>query len=61
MTPREHEIALLAARGQTNAQIAEHLVLSVRTVETYVLRICRKAGVNRRTDLARVLALDDVS
>lgn len=31
--------------------------MSVRTVETYVLRACRKLGVERRTELARVLTL----
>lgn len=56
LTPRERDIAVLAARGQSNAQIAEELVLSVRTVETYVLRACHKLGVDRRTDLVRVIA-----
>lgn len=57
LTPREREIALLAAARWSNAEIAEELVLSVRTVETYVLRACRKLGVERRTELARVLTL----
>lgn len=55
LTGREREIAGLAARGLSNAQIAEQLVLSVRSVETYVLRACRKLGVTSRTDLAQVL------
>jgi DNA-binding CsgD family transcriptional regulator len=55
LTPREREVAILAARGRPNAEIANELVLSVRTVETYVLRACRKLGVNTRADLARVL------
>lgn len=58
LTPREREIAILAARGRTNSQIGRELVLSVRTVETYVLRACRKLGVDRRTGLAQVLTLD---
>ena len=58
LTPREREIAILAARGRTNAQIGRELVLSVRTVETYVLRACHKLGVDRRTGLAQVLTLD---
>jgi DNA-binding NarL/FixJ family response regulator len=58
LTPREREIAVLAARGQSNPAIAEALTLSVRTVETYVLRVYRKLGVNNRTALARVLGSD---
>ena len=34
LTPRESQIATLTARGLTNQQIADQLVLSVRTVET---------------------------
>jgi DNA-binding NarL/FixJ family response regulator len=56
LSPREREIAGLAARGATNADIAEALVLSKRTVETYVLRIYRKLGVNNRRGLAKALA-----
>jgi DNA-binding NarL/FixJ family response regulator len=55
LTPREREIAVLAARGLSNPAIAETLTLSVRTVETYVLRVYRKLGVNNRTGLAKVL------
>lgn len=55
LTAREREIAGLAARGLSNAQIAEVLVLSVRSVETYVLRACRKLGVTSRTELPAVL------
>lgn len=58
LTPREFEVAVLAAAGARNAEIAEQMVLSVRTVETYILRACRKLGVERRTELARVISLD---
>lgn len=59
LTPREREIAALAARGLSNPAIADALTLSVRTVETYVLRVYRKLGVNNRTGLARVLGSPD--
>lgn len=55
LTRREREVAMLAARGASNADIAAALVLSVRTVETYVLRACHKLGITSRTDLADVL------
>jgi DNA-binding NarL/FixJ family response regulator len=55
LTAREREIARLAARGLSNSEIAVALVLSVRTVETYVLRVYRKLGVHNRTGLAKAL------
>lgn len=55
LTPREREIAALAARGRSNPEIAETLTLSQRTVETYVLRVYRKIGVNNRRALAKAL------
>ena len=59
LTAREREIAVLAARGLSNPDIADLLVLSVRTVETYVLRVYRKLGVHNRTGLAKVLGNGD--
>jgi DNA-binding CsgD family transcriptional regulator len=61
LTPREREIAALAARGQSNPEIAEILTLSQRTVETYVLRVYRKLGVNNRRALARILGAESNS
>ena len=55
LTTREREIAGLAARGMTNRAIAAELVLSVRTVESCILRACRKLGVDSRQDLAQLL------
>jgi DNA-binding NarL/FixJ family response regulator len=51
LTPREAQIATLAARGLTNQQIADQLVLSVRTIETYIYRAMQKRRVNNRRDL----------
>lgn len=51
LTPREVQIAGLAARGLTNQQIADELVLSVRTVETYIYRAMSKRGVDTRQEL----------
>lgn len=48
LTEREREIARLAAKGLTNQQIADDLVLSVRTVESHMHRILRKTGADRR-------------
>ena len=51
LTRREAQIAALAARGLSNQEIADQLVLSVRTVETYVYRAMQKRGVSHRTEL----------
>ncbi len=51
LTRREAQIAALAAGGLTNQEIADQLVLSVRTVETYVYRAMQKRGVDNRHDL----------
>jgi predicted ATPase/DNA-binding CsgD family transcriptional regulator len=51
LTDREREIAGLVARGMTNREIAEKLVLSVRTVETHVSRVLTKLGLRTRGQL----------
>lgn len=48
LTPREYEIALLAAQGHRNADIAQRLFLSVRTVESHLYRAMRKLAVDRK-------------
>lgn len=48
LTTREREVAELVASGMSNRDIAAHLVLSVRTVESHVLNIMRKLGVSSR-------------
>ena len=52
LTRRETEVAMLAARGLTNRDIAARLCLSVRTVEVHVDHILTKLGFRTRTQLA---------
>jgi DNA-binding CsgD family transcriptional regulator len=52
LTPRECEIARLAAAGHTSGQIAERLFISVRTVDNHLGRIYLKLGVAGRAELA---------
>jgi DNA-binding CsgD family transcriptional regulator len=52
LSPREHQIAQLVASGCTNREIAEELMLSVKTVETHLGRAYAKLGVSTRSALA---------
>jgi DNA-binding NarL/FixJ family response regulator len=58
LTGREREIVTLAAGGLSNRQIAERLVVSVRTVEGHLYRACAKLGVSDRSELASVVQGD---
>ena len=51
LTSRESEIVTLAAEGLSNAEIAERLVLSVRTVESHIYRAMHKLGLSDRREL----------
>jgi pimeloyl-ACP methyl ester carboxylesterase/DNA-binding CsgD family transcriptional regulator len=50
LTPRELEVLRILASGGTNAEIAEQLVLSVRTVERHAANIYAKLGARGRAD-----------
>jgi DNA-binding CsgD family transcriptional regulator len=58
LTPREREVALLAAQGLASRLIAERLDVSVRTVDNQLGRAYRKLGVTSRAELAALLARD---
>ena len=51
LTPREAEVLGLLALGYMNPEIADRLVLSVRTVETHRANIQRKTGLSTRAEL----------
>jgi DNA-binding NarL/FixJ family response regulator len=57
LSQREREVLDRVAQGYTNQQIADHLGLSVKTVETYRSRLVEKLGLRSRADLVRY-ALD---
>ena len=55
LTPREREVFRLVAQGCTNAEIAERLVLSEKTVKTHVRNISNKLNLRGKGEM-RVLA-----
>jgi len=53
LSEREREVLVLVAQGYTTQQIADQLVLSPKTVETYRARITEKLGLRGRAQLVR--------
>ena len=51
LSERETDVLRLIALGHTNAEIAEKLFISVRTVETHRAHIQQKLGASSRAEL----------
>lgn len=61
LTPQQREIAMMAAAGLTNKQIAERLFVSPRTVSTHLYQIYPKLGVTTRAGLRDALSHQEPS
>jgi two-component system response regulator NreC len=53
LTNREQQVLKLTAEGFTNLEIAEKLVISPKTVDTYRQRVMEKLDLHRRSELVR--------
>ena len=53
LTPRESEIVKLVAEGHSSKEIADTLVISVKTVERHRSNVLEKLGIRDRLELTR--------
>lgn len=56
LSERQHEIALLVARGCTNAEIATMVGCTAHAVKKQLSRVCARLEVTNRTELAALVA-----
>ena len=57
LTSREREVFQLAVEGSTNAEIAERLFVSPRTVEVHRSNLMHKLGIRSQTEMVKYAAL----
>jgi DNA-binding NarL/FixJ family response regulator len=53
LTKREQQVMEMLARGMTNREIAEHLAISAKTIDTHRGHILKKLGLRNNSDLTR--------
>lgn len=61
LTPMEERVAVLAAAGSTNREIADALFVSTRTVAGHLSHAYAKLGVRSRTELGHALEVSSVT
>ncbi len=57
LSDREKQVLSLIAKGKTNSEIAEELVITTNTARNHVSRILDKLGFSRRSEAATFAAL----
>jgi DNA-binding CsgD family transcriptional regulator len=55
LTPSEHRVAKMAAKGQTNREIAQALFVTPKTIEMHLSHVYRKLDIQSRSQLGPVL------
>ena len=53
LTAREQQVMEMLARGMTNREIAEHLTISIKTVDTHRGHVLKKLGLRNNSELTR--------
>ena len=53
LTAREKQVMEMLARGMTNREIAEHLQISIKTVDTHRGHVLKKLGLRNNSELTR--------
>jgi DNA-binding NarL/FixJ family response regulator len=53
LTAREQQVMEMLARGLTNREIAEHLLISIKTVDTHRGHVLKKLGLRNNSELTR--------
>lgn len=53
LTARESQVMEMLARGMTNREIAEHLEISIKTVDTHRGHVLKKLGLRNNSELTR--------
>ncbi|MBA2717988.1 MAG: helix-turn-helix transcriptional regulator, partial [Chloroflexi bacterium] len=59
LTATESEVAGLAARGLTNRQVAEAMVMSPRSIDAVLGRVYQKLGIRSRAELGARIGHDE--
>ncbi|OQD52010.1 hypothetical protein BM536_036865 [Streptomyces phaeoluteigriseus] len=57
LSARERQVVMLVAQGLSDREIADRLVISVRTAGNHLYRIYRKTGVCSRQELRQIAQL----
>jgi DNA-binding CsgD family transcriptional regulator len=60
LTPHELQLALIVSRGATNKEAGAALFISPKTVEAHLHHTYVKLGIRSRTELAHLVALDQM-
>jgi DNA-binding CsgD family transcriptional regulator len=55
LTPQELQVAIMAADGRSNKEIATALFLSIKTIEAHLHRVYRKLGIRSRSALPPIV------
>ena len=61
LTPRETEIVALIAEGYRSAEIAEHLSINVKTIETHKANIYNKLGISCMANLVKYAVRENLT